>query len=53
MSDAGSGDLSAFSMLDLFRVEVETQAGILSRGLVELENQPDSPALLKELMKAP
>jgi two-component system sensor histidine kinase and response regulator WspE len=39
-------------MLDLFRVEVETQMAILSRGLVDLESQPGSPALLKDLMRA-
>lgn len=49
---SGGGDLSGFSMLELFRVEAETQMGILSRGLVELENTTDSAALLKELMRA-
>src|SRR5262245_12267541 len=47
-----SGDLSRFSMLELLRVEVETQMGILSSGLVELESQPDSAELLKSLMRA-
>ena len=34
-------DLSDFSMLDLFRMEVETQAAILSENLLALETQQE------------
>lgn len=52
MSRATPEDLSDFSMSELFRLEVETQAHILSAGLVDLEIAPDTAALLKELMRA-
>ena len=49
MSDAG--DLSNFSMLDLFRVEVETQVAVLSDGLLTLERDVGA-ADLESLMRA-
>ncbi|HEY9600775.1 MAG TPA: hybrid sensor histidine kinase/response regulator [Allocoleopsis sp.] len=53
-------DLSDFSMLDLFRMEVETQAAILSEHLLALEIQqevldessPSSSPILDSLMRA-
>jgi two-component system sensor histidine kinase and response regulator WspE len=45
-------DLSNLSMAELFRVETETQAGILTRGLLELERGTATPELLEELMRA-
>lgn len=45
-------DLSAFSMLDLFRTEAETHAGALSSGLLSLEKNADSVALIEPLMRA-
>lgn len=52
MSNSGGGDLSAFSMLDLFRAEAETQMGILANGLVQVEGLAEPAELLKELMRA-
>ncbi len=52
MSLGPNDDLSAFSMADLFRVEVDTQAQILSTGLVEVESSPDPAPLLEQLMRA-
>ena len=49
MSDAG--DLSNFSMLDLFRVEVETQVAVLNDGLLTLERDVEA-ADLESLMRA-
>ena len=40
------------SMLDLFRLEVEAQAAVLSEGLLALENQPQSSQTLESLMRA-
>ncbi len=40
------------SMLELFSVEVEVQAGILTRGLLELEQDPEQTVHLEELMRA-
>jgi two-component system, chemotaxis family, sensor histidine kinase and response regulator WspE len=45
-------DLSNFSMLDLFRLELETQAAILSENLLKLETQVDSSEALACLMRA-
>lgn len=45
-------DLSNFSMLDLFRMEVETQAEILNRNLLALETQSDIAEVLASLMRA-
>lgn len=46
-----NGDLSDLSMMELFRLEAETQTGILNSGLVELETDP-SKARLEGLMRA-
>jgi two-component system, chemotaxis family, sensor histidine kinase and response regulator WspE len=40
------------SMLDLFRLEVEGQATILTNGLVAIETQPSSASELEALMRA-
>ncbi len=40
------------SMLELFSVEVEVQTGALTRGLLELEQDPGQTAHLEELMRA-
>lgn len=45
-------DLSNFSMLDLFRMEVETQAAILNENLLTLEKDPGAIAVLEALMRA-
>lgn len=39
-------------MLELFRLEVEAQATILTNGLLALESQPKSPQQLEALMRA-
>ncbi len=49
----GSGDdLSGFSMLDLFRMEAESQCSNLTGGLLDLERDPTSPEMLESLMRA-
>jgi two-component system, chemotaxis family, sensor histidine kinase and response regulator WspE len=45
------GDLSNLSLLDLFRIEVETQAAVMTRGLLELERNPAATDHLAELMR--
>src|SRR6185503_9902305 len=45
-------DLSQFSMLDLFRVEVETQARVLTTGLLALERDPTQADQLEACMRA-
>lgn len=45
-------DLSQFSMIDLFRQEVETHASALSDGLLKIEGGADDPDLLRSLMRA-
>ena len=45
-------DLSSFSMLDLFRMELETQTTILSDNLLILETQADNSEALTCLMRA-
>ncbi len=45
-------DLSNFSMFDLFRMEVETQAATLNNGLLALENNVDVVETLASLMRA-
>jgi len=47
-----NGDLSSFSMRELFLAESETQCRVLSDGLVALEIRPGDPALLESLMRA-
>lgn len=48
---AGSGDLSDFSMLDLFRIELENNSRVLEEGLVKVEDD-SSPARIEPLMRA-
>jgi Chemotaxis protein histidine kinase and related kinases len=48
----GFDDLSSLSMLDLFRVEAENQAAVLTSGLLELERGKAGPQLLETLMRA-
>ncbi len=45
-------DLSGFSMLDLFRAEVETHAATLEQGLVDLDASPQDVAAIEPLMRA-
>ncbi|MCX6970409.1 MAG: hybrid sensor histidine kinase/response regulator [Verrucomicrobia bacterium] len=47
-----NGDLSSFSMRELFLAESETQCRILSDCLVALEIRPGDPLLLESLMRA-
>jgi len=46
------GNLSDMSMFDLFRIEVESQTAILSKNLLEIEDDPKSQTLLESLMRA-
>ncbi len=45
-------DLGNFSMLELFRLEVDNQAAILNDGLLSLEQQSDPARQLEALMRA-
>ncbi|MFC3231141.1 hybrid sensor histidine kinase/response regulator [Marinibaculum pumilum] len=45
-------DLQNASMLDLFRMEAEAQAGVLNAGLLALERSPTDPAQLEACMRA-
>ncbi len=45
-------NLSDFSMLELFSMEVEAQATVLTDNLLELENNPHSAQSLEDLMRA-
>jgi two-component system sensor histidine kinase and response regulator WspE len=47
-----SDDLSGFSMLELFRTEVESQAAVLASGLLALEGPDASPATIEPMMRA-
>ncbi len=47
-----SSDLSAFSMLDLFRTEVETHCGVLNTGLLSLEKNTGAIDVIESLMRA-
>ncbi|MGB6167930.1 MAG: hybrid sensor histidine kinase/response regulator [Geitlerinemataceae cyanobacterium] len=48
----GGFDMSDFSMMDLFRMEVEGQAEVLNENLLALEGDPRSPEALECLMRA-
>src|SRR5580704_1564596 len=52
MSKTGAEDFSDLSMLELFRMEVETQSTVLTEGLLGLESDVDSTPHLEELMRA-
>jgi two-component system sensor histidine kinase and response regulator WspE len=45
-------DLSNFSMLDLFRTEVENQVAVLNEGLLTIEKDPTATKVLETLMRA-
>ncbi|WP_457444622.1 hybrid sensor histidine kinase/response regulator [Roseateles sp. P5_E4] len=47
-----SVDLSDLSMLDLFRIEVENHAPLLTQGLLALERSPDAADQLESCMRA-
>ncbi|WP_422929867.1 hybrid sensor histidine kinase/response regulator [Singulisphaera sp. PoT] len=47
-----SDDLSGFSMMELFRAEVEGQASVLSSGLLALESGDSTPSNLEGMMRA-
>lgn len=47
-----SDELGNFSMLELFRLEVDNQAAILSEGLLALERNEQSAGQLEALMRA-
>ncbi|HEY1108519.1 MAG TPA: Hpt domain-containing protein, partial [Opitutaceae bacterium] len=47
-----SGDLGDFSMLELFRVEAENQAQVLTEGLLVLERAPADAEQLNNCMRA-
>ncbi len=47
-----SGDLSGFSLLELFRMEAESNTATLSTGLVALEGASASPEVIEPLMRA-
>ena len=47
-----SGDLSGFSLMELFRMEAETHTATLSAGLVSLEESSANPQSIDPLMRA-
>lgn len=47
-----SGDLSGFSMMELFRMEAESHTATLSAGLVALEGASATPHAIEPLMRA-
>jgi len=47
-----SGDLSGFSMMELFRMEAERHTATLSAGLVALEGSSAAPEVVEPLMRA-
>ena len=51
-SDDFHQDISDLSMLELFRMEVETQTSILNQGLLEIEHVEPAPELLENMMRA-
>ncbi len=51
MTNSGQNDFNDFSMLDIFRIEVENGARVLETGLVEVEEQ-QSPEKMEPLMRA-
>lgn len=49
---SGGNDLSAMSMMDLFRQEAENHCAVLSTQLLALEKNPVDPEVLTTLMRA-
>ena len=45
-------DLSGFSMLELFRLEAESQTGVLSAGILAIEELERSPETVEGMMRA-
>ena len=45
-------DLSKLSMLDLFRLEADTQTAVLSAGVLTIEELEHSPAAIESMMRA-
>ncbi|MFM7248907.1 MAG: hybrid sensor histidine kinase/response regulator [Planctomycetaceae bacterium] len=45
-------DLSGFSMLDLFRLEADTQAAVLSAGVLAIERIDQDPGTIEAMMRA-
>jgi len=45
-------DLSGFSMLELFRLEADTQTAVLSAGVLAIEKMEHSPAAIESMMRA-
>ncbi|NVD74401.1 hybrid sensor histidine kinase/response regulator [Duganella sp. BJB1802] len=52
MSQDNNGDLSQFSMLDLFRMEAESQTQILTDGLLAMERLKDDAGAVESMMRA-
>jgi two-component system, chemotaxis family, sensor histidine kinase and response regulator WspE len=46
------GGLGDLSMLELFRMEIETQSAVLTQGLIALEDDPTAAKRMEELMRA-
>ena len=45
-------DLSGFSMLELFRLEADTQTAVLSSGILAIERLDQSPQTIEAMMRA-
>jgi two-component system sensor histidine kinase and response regulator WspE len=52
MSHDNNGDLSQFSMLDLFRMEADSQTQILTDGLLAMERLKDDASAVESMMRA-
>lgn len=52
MSQSDEQDLSAFSMMDLFRQDAEAQVAVLNAALIALERNPTDKEQLEALMRA-
>ena len=52
MSSKDPNDLSEFSMVELFRLEVENQSVVLMENLLALEQNPTDASRLGALMRA-
>ena len=52
MSNSNIDNLGDLSMLELFRMETETQSTVLTEGLLGLERDADATQRLEELMRA-
>lgn len=50
--NTGNGDLSQFSMLDLFRMEADSQTQILTDGLLAMERLKDDAGAIESMMRA-